>query len=276
MIEPIPTLLSVYHTAKGLTCLYYALNSVFLINFLAFFVAQERKDNSIVDILWGLLFIVPNAIVLFITKNWNPRTIITFAMVCLWGLRLISHIYRRHDGEDRRYAAMRKKWNKHGKVYFYLASFFGIFMLQAVCSLFINASALYISVWSKPGLTWNDYIGTLIWSLGYIIETVSDRQLDAFKQSHAFGSGCVLKTGLWRYSRHPNYFGESLMWWGIATVASSIKFGWMTMFSAALITFLLRFVSGVPTIEKHQKKSEEFKQYMKETNAFIPWLPKKL
>jgi steroid 5-alpha reductase family enzyme len=123
-------------------------------------------------------------------------------------------------------------------------------------------------------LTTLDYIGAGVFLLGFIIEAVADQQLQNFKNSPKKVPGTVLKTGLWRYTRHPNYFGESLLWWGLYLITCSLPQGYQYFFSPLIITLLLRYVSGVPLLEKHFAKNPDFQAYAKVTSIFVPWFPK--
>ena len=118
-------------------------------------------------------------------------------------------------------------------------------------------------------------MGAAVWAFGFIFEMVSDYQLQAFRDNPD-NRGKLIKSGLWRYSRHPNYFGEALLWWGIYIIACSVSFGWITVFAPAFITILVRFISGVPLLENKYKDRPEFQEYMKETNVFAPWFVRKV
>jgi len=247
--------------------------AVFGLNFLFYFVAQIKKDNSIVDVLWGLLFVVANLVSLCVSGNWNERTILVFSLVSLWGLRLALHIGSRHSGvEDFRYQDMRARWNKVGTTYYYWAAFGYVFMMQALFSLVINSSALLVSIWSKGEFFPLDVVGAVIFAFGFLFEVVADWQLQRFRNDPS-NKGKIIKSGLWRYSRHPNYFGEAVVWWGIYVIACSVELGWVTFFAPLFITLLLRFVSGVPLLEKKYQSRPDFQEYMKETNIFFPWCP---
>ena len=229
--------------------------------------------------MWGILFVIPNLTYLWWSGNWNKKSILVFSLVCLWALRLSAHIAMRHDGtEDYRYQAMRRKWEKKGKLYYYVAAFFYVFILQAFFSLIVNASALHVSLYSTKDYQYTafDYAGLAVFILGFLIQASADASLQAFK-SNPENKGKIIKHNVWRYSRHPNYFGEALMWWGVYLIACNVgERGYLTFYSAMLITLLVRFVSGVPLLEKKQKKNPEFLVYMKETNVFVPWFYREL
>eukprot|EP00347_Sterkiella_histriomuscorum_P000546 403375437 len=256
------------------TKFWVTISTPFIANALWFILAQLKRDNGIVDIMWGLLFVIPNLTYLWWSNNWNHRSILVFSLIALWAARLSTHIAMRHEGkEDYRYVAMRKRWEKKGQTYYYFAAFFYIFVLQAFFSLIVNASALHVSFYSmkqNEQLTGLDYAGAAVFIIGFLFQAAADASLYAFKRDPA-NKGKIIKHNVWRYSRHPNYFGESLMWWGIYLISCNIGKGYLTFYSALFITLLVRFVSGVPLLERKQKKNPEFLKYMKETNVFVPW-----
>jgi steroid 5-alpha reductase family enzyme len=152
--------------------------SAFAFNFVFYFVAQAKKDNGIVDILWGLIFILPNLVTLCLSNNWNERSILVFVLICIWGLRLAWHIGSRHSGqEDFRYQDMRKRWTERSQGYYYWAAFIYVFMMQALFSLIVNSSALFVCIWSGPDFFWLDVVGAVVWALGFFIELLADKQL---------------------------------------------------------------------------------------------------
>ena len=149
--------------------------SVFVFNIAAYFVAQVKKDNSIIDILWGICFVIPNLVSLLISGNWNERTILMFTLVTVWALRLAWHIGSRHSGkEDFRYQDMRKRWTAVSNGYYYWAAFIYVFMMQALFSLIVNSSALMVSIWSTGEFFLLDVIGAAVWAFGFIFEMVAD------------------------------------------------------------------------------------------------------
>ena len=167
---------------------------------------------------------------------------------------------------------MREDWTAKSTCYYYFASFTFVFMMQGLFSLVNNSSVLFINLYSKTDdIAWTDFVGLAVWLLGYLIETLADAQLTSHLKNPRPGTGKFIKSGLWRYSRHPNYFGEAVMWWGLWIIACGIEYGWITVFSCAFITFLLRFVSGVPFPEKKYATNPEWMAYSKETNVFCLW-----
>ena len=245
-----------------------------------------KKDNSWIDAWWSLSFLFPNITILIIRavqgEAISARMWLITALVAVWALRLSIYIFVRHKREDYRYKEMREDWTAQGVCVYYTKAFVFIYGMQGLFSLVNNASVLYVNIWSKGtidgktdlSLNFLDIIGAVIWALGFGIELMSDRQLANHLANPKPGTGKFIKSGLWRYSRHPNYFGEAVLWWGIFLIAVSVEWGWITFFSAGFINFLLRFVSGVPFPEKKYKSNPEWQQYCKETNVFCLWFYK--
>lgn len=257
----------------------YPIMTVFITNILLYIYCQTcgKKDNSWIDVMWGMSFIFPNILILILRgyEEIQPRMILITMLVSIWGLRLSIYIWLRHKSEDYRYKEMRNGWENSGKVFYYLAAFFFVFIFQGFLSLIVNSSALFVNIYTiDDKLLWTDYLGTLIWIIGFLIEVISDFQLSSHLKNPEVGSGKFLRTGLWRYSRHPNYFGESVLWWGIFIIGCSLEYGWIMIFSCIFITLLIRFVSGVPFPEKKYKENKEWIEYCKETNIFVPWFVK--
>ena len=258
----------------------YPVITVFICNIILYIYCQTcaKKDNSWIDAMWGLSFVFPNILIL-ILRGYNDiyiRMVLITTLVSIWGLRLSIYIWIRHKSEDYRYKQMRSGWEEKSMLFYYLAAFFFVFIGQGIFSLIINSSALFVNIYTIDNeLLWTDYVGTIIWIIGFLIEVISDYQLSSHLKNPKLNSGKFIKTGLWRYSRHPNYFGESILWWGIFIIACSLDFGWITIFSCIFITLLIRFVSGVPFPEKKYKDNKEWKEYCKETNIFFPWFVKK-
>jgi steroid 5-alpha reductase family enzyme len=243
------------------------------VGFFTFFylLSVVLKDASIVDIAWGLGFIVIAATgVVF--HGAHPVLVVHLILVTIWGLRLSGHIFFRklkHAGEDFRYANWRKNWGHT----FWWRSFLQVFLLQSIVMLVI---ALPIIIAAERGSEkigpWT-VIGVAIWLLGFLCESIADAQLTAFKKD-ASNKGKLMMSGFWKYSRHPNYFGEAVQWWGIWVIALAVPGAWWTVIGPVAITYFLRFVSGVPMLERKYAGREDFEQYKKRTHAFVPWLSK--
>lgn len=246
---------------------------VFLYMTALFLLAWAVEDNSIVDIAWGPGFVL----IAWLSMLWGSgaltRPLLATGMVTIWGSRLAAHIYFRNrgEGEDRRYAAWRRQWGR----WFRLRSFFQIFMLQGLLMLVIAWEVVLINTRSGSGLGWLDGIGALVWLTGFCFQVVGDAQLTRFKRDPS-NQGDVLDTGLWRYTRHPNYFGEAVMWWGIFLVALNVSGGWMGVVSPLVITGLLLRVSGVPMLERDMaERRPGYREYVSRTSSFFPLPPKR-
>lgn len=248
--------------------------TVFVFFTIVFIIAQSKNNNSIVDMGWGLgfIFIALHGILTAETMTLAGYTI--FAMVLLWGLRLFLYISIRNWGkpEDYRYVAMREKWgNKHPRV----QAFFKVFMVQGLLMMIVAApihAAFLIT--TEVNMIWI-IIAIVLFLIGFYFETVGDIQLRKFISNPA-NKGKVMQSGLWKYTRHPNYFGETVMWWSIFIVIVSAPWGIVSIIGPLLITLLLLFVSGVPLLEKKYMKKPEFVEYAKRTSIFFPWFPKKI
>jgi len=259
--------------------------SIFALQTLNYVFCQLVKDNSHIDTTWSLTFILPNLIILgnqlLQGTSIDVRTWIVNAALLVWGLRLAIHIGLRHKGEDYRYVEMREEWSAKGQCFYYVAAFFVIFMLQTSLSLIVNAPVLYVTAYSSTNhaaraLGWSDVAGYVLFSTGLFFEIVGDAQLKAHIADRDEDKGKFCKRGLWRYTRHPNYFGDALLWWGFYFMALALPGAHWTFFGPLVMTLLLRFVSGVAMLEKKQSKHPEFARYAAETNAFIPWFHKKV
>ena len=149
--------------------------------------------------------------------------ILSFACVTIWALRLAWHIARRHTKEDFRYVEFRNNWSKSGTFWLYVQFYLKIFLLQGFFSLIVNSAALYTSIYSATTtLVWTDYVGAAIWLFGFVFEWVGDHQLSVHLADKTPGKKKFIMWGLWRYTRHPNYFGEAVLWWGVWIIACSI------------------------------------------------------
>lgn len=250
----------------------YSAAAVFVYMAVIFVVALFKKDNSIVDIAWGLGFILVALLTFFLDGEFAGRHIFVTVLVLIWGTRLAVHIFFRNKGrgEDFRYAQWRREWGK----WFLLRSFFQIFMLQGLLLLVIASPIILTNHSRERGISYLDLVGVVLWITGFFFEATGDFQLSRFKRDPG-NKGKIMKSGLWKFTRHPNYFGEAVMWWGIFLIALSVKFGWTVIISPLLITLLLLRVSGVTMLEKKYVGNKEFAEYAKKTSAFFPWFPKK-
>ena len=230
----------------------------------------KLKDASIVDPFWGPGFLLVAVTYFLVDGTPVTRGRVVVALVVFWASRLAWHLYvrNRKEGEDKRYAEMRKK---RGDA-FWWQSLFTIFWLQAALLWIISAPLHGAIVSAAPLGPW-DLAGAFLFAVGFSFEAVADAQLARFK-AHPANEGLVLDTGLWRYSRHPNYFGEAVLWWGLYLFAVGGGAYWSVV-GPLLITFLLLKVSGVTMLEENLRSSKPgYEEYVRKTSAFIPWPPK--
>lgn len=238
-----------------------------------FVIAVLKKDNSIADVAWGLGFMLLAWFTYFYTDAETIRQLVMNVCISAWAIRLSGYIYQRNAlkaGEDFRYAAWRKDWGKNWLWRSYLQVFLlqGFFMLLIVLPVLIAANSTQNS--------WN-YINTLglfVFTAGFLFEAIADFQLAHFK-ADVQNKGKIMTTGLWHYTRHPNYFGEAVLWWGIFLMVVPVENWYWALISPVLITYLLTRVSGVPMLENKYRNNPQFAAYAKQTSAFIPWWPKK-
>ena len=228
------------------------------------------KDNSIVDIFWGIWFILVAWYTFFSRESFFFYQIVMTSLVTLWGVRITLYIaskkIKSYTGEDFRYAQWREQWK-----YFYTRSFFQIYILQGILLLIIALPIIFVN--RENGYS-GDMLFTCIWWVvalfGLAFETIADLQLSHFLKIRKKWE--IFTRGLYTYSRHPNYFGESVFWLGISIIAFPIN--QLSILSFLMITFLLLFVSGVPMIEKRYAGNKDFEAYQKKVSVFIPWFHK--
>ncbi len=230
------------------------------------------KNSSIVDIFWGTGFAIANWIYFALTpEGFLLRKLLVSTLVTIWGLRLSIHILLRNWGkpEDFRY----QKWRKESGSKWWWRSFFEVFLLQGGLLWVISVPLMAAQYRSLPDhLTIVDFFGMALWLVGFFFEAVGDFQLSRFKEIPG-NKGKILDSGVWRFTRHPNYFGDSAQWWGYYLIAASAG-GWWTLFSPVIMTLLLLRVSGVALLEKTLETRPGYKEYIDRTSAFIPWFPR--
>jgi steroid 5-alpha reductase family enzyme len=231
------------------------------------------QDASVVDVFWGLGFVLLTWLYCLLSPTLTPRSWLVAMLVTVWGARLSWHIFRRNHGkgEDPRYQAMRRS---HGRA-FWWRSLFTVFWLQGAILWFVGLPLLVAVRARQPAaLTAIDMVGVVLFAIGFGFEAVADRQLRQFRADPS-NRNRVLDRGLWRYTRHPNYFGDATLWWGLYAIAAATPGGWLTVLSPALMTFLLRRVSGVTLLEQSLKASKPgYQAYIASTAAFFPWFPR--
>jgi len=237
-------------------------------------VSLWRRDAGIVDVFWGLGFVVLVWFYLGRGGSPAPHQLLHATLVTLWGVRLSGHIFRRNRGrgEDYRYAAMRA----HHGPRFWWVSLFTVFGLQAALIALLSTPLLVVQLAPGDG-AWSVWhlLGLALWLIGFSCEAVADWQLYGF-QRRPENRGRVLDRGLWRISRHPNYFGEAVLWWGYGAFALASPGGLWTLGSPLIMTILLLRVSGVALLEKTiATRRPEYREYVERTSAFVPWFPKR-
>jgi steroid 5-alpha reductase family enzyme len=245
--------------ALGYTLIYFSL---------FFIVATIIKNNSIVDIGWGLGFVLISWILFFISGEFSLIKLIANILVSLWGLRLFYYILKRNifEEEDFRYKNWREAWGK----WVVPRAFLQVFMLQGILQFLIGSTVYYINI-NNPSFNTLSIIGVIIWIIGYLFEVVGDRQLRIHIQSK---KGGLMDTGLWKITRHPNYFGESVMWWGLYIFGVLNGVPLYLIISPIIITSVLHFIS-TPLLEEKMKTYQDWNEYAKETSRIIPFIGKK-
>lgn len=244
-----------------------------------FLLMQTKRDNSIIDIAYGPMFFISALSTLLITKNSSPTALVITFIIGVWATRLSYRIGKKNWGkpEDVLYAAWRTEWMKRGSLYFILRSFLQINLLQGILIVLI-ASPFIIAVSHSATHTLFLVLGAAISLGGLLLEATADKRIDTFLKEKKAGLTLepFLRTGLFRYSRRPNYFGETLVWWGLAVTTIAVPFGYLALIGPLTITYIVTKITG-PMLEKIfiEKFGEAYKAYMQETSYFIPLPPKK-
>ena len=264
------------------------------------------KDASLIDIFWGFGFLVVAAVCLYLSEIRTPYIKLLGLLPIIWGVRLSLYLAKRNlgHGEDVRYVAMRRRAEKKGmsEMAWRIRSLFTIYFGQGLLIMIVSAPIWVamatvikyapISCAVPPCPHRSDMLtaqmdvgilsilGAILWLIGFLFEAIGDAQLSNFMNKMKSYDGPyedkpVLDTGLWKYTRHPNYFGNACMWWGIWLVACQAPWGWATIFAPLMMTFLLTRISGRDLLERQLKKRPAYQDYMKRTSGFIPKMPKK-
>ncbi len=250
---------------------YYVILAQTLLGYMTFWflVSVIKKRNDVADIAWGLGFVLIAWLSFFLT-GFSFKALFVNGLVTIWGLRLTLHIYNRNKDkpEDSRYLEWRKTWKN-----FYLRSFIQVFLLQGIFLYLISLPVMFINHSVSSGFGILEVVGFIVWGIGFYFESTGDRQLKEFIANPA-NKGKLMESGLWRYTRHPNYFGEVTQWWGIFVIALSIPGSFCTVIGPLTITILILFVSGVPLLEKKYAGRPDFEEYKKRTSVFFPLPPR--
>jgi steroid 5-alpha reductase family enzyme len=237
-------------------------------------VSLVRRDASIVDVFWGLGFALVAVVSHACGEGAPARKTLVTVLALAWGVRLAAHLLWRNwgQGEDYRYRAMRAR---HGDR-FAIVSLYLVFGLQGVLMWIVSLPLQVAQIAPGPDhLTWLDAAGAALWAVGFGCEALGDWQLARFR-AEAANRGKVMDRGLWRYTRHPNYFGDAVVWWGFFLIALSTPAGWWSALGPIVMTFFLLRVSGVALLERGlERRKPEYQAYVERTSAFFPWPPKR-
>jgi steroid 5-alpha reductase family enzyme len=256
----------IYALAYGFAALLFFMSALFVVSLI-------RRDNGTADIGYGIAYIVLVATVALTAHSVSGYALLLCGLAAVWALRLAVRIGRKNIGkpEDFRYKQWRDSWGET----FVVRSFLQVYVLQGLVVFGVALPLTLSLAYPSEGVSIPLFaFGVLLWCAGFFFEAVGDYQLDQFIKKPG-NKGKIMTEGLWRYSRHPNYFGESTMWWGLAIAASSLTtLPALVFFSPLLITYLLLFVSGIPMLEKRWEGNAEWEAYKARTSAFIPLLPK--
>ena len=262
---------------------------IILIYYLIVFgLAELARDYSLADVLWGFGFVTLAVALVFIRHNTvgfiHPAGSFVTLFIMLWGLRLFYYLGKRNQkfGEDFRYKELRTRLSEWSPR---LSALRRIFLVRALMMFVVALPIVIVHAYPTDteifqNLDARGHIGIAVggglFVVGYLLEIIADGQLWTFRR-RLENRGRVLKTGLWRFSRHPNYLGEILIWWGvfIVVVTNAQPIGWVTILSPLLVTFRLLFVSGIPAVERRLQDNKEYRAYREATSVLIPLPPKK-
>lgn len=237
-----------------------------------FLVSLLKKRNDVADVAWGLGFVLLSWSSFYLGAVNGWRGLLTCLLVSVWGFRLAWHIQTRNKGktEDYRYQQWRNEWGS----WFYLRSYFQVYLLQGGLLFLIALPILVINSSAGSAYTLLDGVGMALWVFGFYFEAVGDAQLARFIKNPQ-NKGKLMQGGLWAYTRHPNYFGEVAQWWGIWLIALAVQNGWLTVVGPLTITTLILKVSGIPLLEKKMAENPEFADYKRRVPQFFPFPRKK-
>lgn len=259
----------------SLTCLViYSVIACCLIMAAVWLWSYKIKNAGVVDIFWSYNFPVIALILYFLAPGYEPRKLLLCSMVVVAGFRLGTHlavrILKHLRQEEPRYAQIRKEWGKNAE-----PKMFGFFQMQAISNVLLAVPFFISAMNTSPQITPLEYAAAILWAISVLGEAIADQQLANFKKAPA-NKGKVCDTGLWGYSRHPNYFFEWLMWVSYFLFALSSPYGYIAIISPAIILYLLLKVTGIPMTEEQsiRTKGEAFKKYQQRVSVFVPWFKK--
>ena len=259
---------------SALTLLFYLI--------IAFIVGTIKKNNGLMDIFYGPGYFVValTTLILYFILNskLNIRQLIITTLVFIWALRLATYVFIRNRGkpEDYRYQAMRRRW----KTNIVLKSFIRVYLFQGLVIFIVAFPVWFVNISVNPVIQILDFsgitlwLGVIIWLIGFLFESFGDYQLYKFKQNPE-NKGKVMDQGLWKYTQHPNYFGEVTQWWGIFVVALAVPFGFISIIGPIFITYMIIKVSGIRLLNWRYRADDMYAEYKKRTRVFFPWFPKK-
>lgn len=252
--------------------IYYLLLALILFIYINiwFLISIKYKRNDVADEAWGLGFVLLAWFAFLLSGNFYLQNILINILVSIWGTRLFLHIHKRHKGkeEDARYATWRKTWKN-----FYLRSYLQVYILQAVFLFIISIPIMFVNKNANGALNFIFIIGIAVWIIGFLFESIGDKQLSTFIKNPE-NKGKLMTKGLWKYTRHPNYFGEVTLWWGIWIIVLTTPNAILTVIGPITISILIIFVSGIPLLEKKYNGRPDFEEYKKRTSVFFPLPPK--
>lgn len=231
--------------------------TIFIFMNLFYFLSLKFKRKDIADIAWGLGFLIVSVFNLFVSRDFQQTKIILTFLIFLWSLRLTIYIYLRNKNkkEDFRYKNFKN-------------SYFSVFLFQGILMFLVSLPATLYNRFDG-GVSFYGFFGLLIWVVGFYFETVGDLEMYFFKKDLR-NKGEILRDGLWKYTRHPNYFGEITMWWGIWILTVGSTYWYLGLMGPITISYLILKVSGIPLLEKKYEGNVEFEKYKKVTPIFFP------
>lgn len=239
---------------------------------LAYLIARFTGKVTFLDAAWGIGFVLIAWVSYFAFSTRELPSLLLSLAVSLWGLRLAWYVVKRivKTGEDKRYQKILAGYGENAQT----KAFLRLFMLQAALQYLVSAAIMRMNFIDPKPVGIATWAGLFIFVIGFIFEALSDGQLASFKRDPN-SKGKILQSGLWKTSRHPNYFGESLVWLGLAIMSLGYPWGWLALISPAVITYLLLFVSGIPIQEKGKDQNPAWREYADKTRKFIPFIGSK-